>query len=80
MSLAKYNAHTEPLFKKMKILKIEELFKLNQLKFYHKYVNNRLPLYFNQLDLKRNNVLYAHNTRNQHNLHRTRVAHEYAKK
>ena len=80
ISLAKYNAHTEPLFKKMKILQVNDLFKLNQLKFYHKYVNKRLPDYFTSLVLKPNTELYAHNTRNQNNLHRTRVVHEYATK
>ena len=32
----KYNAHTDPLFKKYKLLKIEDIFKTQSLKFLHK--------------------------------------------
>ena len=32
----KYNAHTDPLFKEYKLLKIEDIFKTQSLKFLHK--------------------------------------------
>ena len=38
-----YLAHTEPLFKREKILKIQDIFKISCLKFYYKLVNNMLP-------------------------------------
>ena len=38
ITLSKYNAHTEPLFKKLKLLKLTDLLKLNELKFYYKFV------------------------------------------
>ncbi len=31
---SKYNTHTEPLFKDLKILQIKDILKLQQLKFY----------------------------------------------
>ena len=42
----KYNAHTDPLFKDLKLLKIEDIFRLQCLKFYFKLKNNNLPSYF----------------------------------
>ena len=43
---SKYNAHTEPLFKYLKLLNIFYLFKLNSLKFAYKYHKGPLPDYF----------------------------------
>ena len=39
---SKYNAHTEPLFKELKLLKIKDIFTLAKLKFAHKFINNKL--------------------------------------
>ncbi len=36
-SLSKYNAHTEPIFKSLKLLKVKDILKLHELKFYYKY-------------------------------------------
>ena len=44
---SKYNSHTSPIFKKLKILRIHEIYKLNTLKFFFKYKKNLLPAYFN---------------------------------
>ena len=43
---AKYNAHTDPLFKKLKLLKMQNIIELKALKFFFKYSNNQLPDYF----------------------------------
>ena len=43
---SKYNAHTGPIFKGLELLKIEDIFNLNLLKFQFKLVNNTLPNYF----------------------------------
>ena len=40
VTLNKYNAHTEPQFKILEILKTHDLYKLNILKFYVKYKQN----------------------------------------
>ena len=42
---SKYNAHTEPLFKKQNLLKLNDLFELNVLKLYYKFKKNILPYY-----------------------------------
>jgi hypothetical protein len=39
ISLSKYNSYTETIFKKLKMLKLEDIYKLQQLKFYHKLIN-----------------------------------------
>ena len=43
---SKYNAHTEPLFKLMKLLKLEDILKCNALRFFFKFRNSTLPPYF----------------------------------
>ena len=42
----KYNDHTDPLFKKLKLLKITDIFKTQCLKFFHKLNTAKLPQYF----------------------------------
>ncbi len=37
---SKYNAHTEPLFKLYRILKLSVVLTLHTIKVYHKYRNN----------------------------------------
>ena len=46
ITLSKYLAHTEPLFKNLNILKVEDIFRLQQLKFYYRFINVTLPDYF----------------------------------
>ena len=43
ITVAPYNAHAEPIFKSLNILKISDIFTLFQLKFYHKLINNKSP-------------------------------------
>ena len=44
---SKYIAHTNPLFKRLQLLKIVDIFKLRVLKFYYNVYNRLLPVYFN---------------------------------
>ena len=37
ISCSKYNAHTEPLYKSLNLLKVEDIFKIKTLEFYYKY-------------------------------------------
>ena len=46
ITCSKYNAHTDPIFKKLNILKINDIYKLSALKFYYKFQNNLLPRSF----------------------------------
>ena len=41
ISISKYNAHTDPLFKKYRILKLHHLLQLQELKCYHKCINKK---------------------------------------
>jgi hypothetical protein len=43
---SKYNAHTEPLFSKLNMLKINDIHICNKLKFFYKLENNLLPPFF----------------------------------
>ena len=47
MSNSKYLAHSEPLLKTLKLLKIGDLYKMKLMKFYYNLSYNLLPSYFN---------------------------------
>ncbi len=51
LSLSKYNANAEPIFKMLKLLKI---FKLQELKFYYEHNKNKLPHYLQSLPFNPN--------------------------
>ena len=80
ITLSKYNAHTTPLYKSLNILKINDHFLLYQLKFYHKYMNNNLPLYFQNLQIIRPRDIHDHFTRSLNIVQSYRIQHEFAKK
>ena len=63
---SKYNAHTTPLFKELKILRIHELYKLNSLKFYFKYKKDLLPAYFRGI-FQELSLSHDHHTRFKNN-------------
>ena len=65
---AKYNSHTNRLFKTLDLLTIRNVFNLSCIKFYVKVKNNLAPLYFQQL-LPQNSQLHPYPTRNNQNLH-----------
>ncbi len=79
LSLSKYNAHTDPLFKTHKLLKVQEIFKLQEFKFYFKFINNKLPYYLQNLPFNRN-AIHSHATRIQHNIYEMKPNHEFARK
>ncbi len=66
ITLSKYNAHTEPIFKKLKLLKVEDILKLQQLKIYFKYTNNMLPWYFNKQNENHTSTFYLKLNKNTH--------------
>ena len=80
ISLSKYNAHTEPIFKKLNLLKVKDILKLQELKFYYKFKNNKLPFNLQMLPMNCNTDIHDHATRTQHSIHPNRTRHEYAKK
>ena len=65
---SKYNAHTDPLFKRLNILKIQDIFTLQCTKFFYRFSNDKLPTYFDEF-FSRNNSIHDHNTRSSNDLH-----------
>ena len=63
---SRYNAHTEPLFKTHCLLKIEDLFKLNVLKFYYKFVHGKVPDYFGAFSIISLVEIHGRHTRFNH--------------
>ena len=47
MANSKYIAHSAPLFKTLNLLKIQDVYKLQLMKFYYNLSYNLLPSYFN---------------------------------
>ena len=64
---SKYNAHTEPLFKKEKILQLEDLFKLQCVKLMFKKIHNTLHSYHTS-KLLTNYEITQTNTRQKDNI------------
>lgn len=80
ITLGKYNAHTEPIFKQLKLLKVKDILKLQELKFFYKYKHEDLPHYLLNLPITTNTEVHNYNTRQQDHIHLSTVKHEYAKK
>ena len=75
---AGYNAHTEPLFRELTILKIDDLRKLQEIIFFFKFIHGLLPRYFQQNFISfRNNQNYS--TRNYNDLALPRFRHEFVR-
>ena len=60
---SKYNAHTEPLMKQLNILKINDLFRLNSLKFFYKYANGKVPSFFVSYSIVPQSDVHDYSTR-----------------
>ena len=80
ITLAPYNAHSEPLFRSLNILKISDIFTLFQLKFYHKLINNKLPSYFTNMQFEQNQNIHRYNTRGRININLPKINHSFAKR
>ena len=59
-----YVAHTDPLFIKLKTLKVQDIYSRQCLRFYHNYENNKLPSYFRDF-MVMNIATHNYNTRNR---------------
>ena len=78
--ISSYNAHTEPFFKNLKLLKIQDILTLQTLKIYNKFRNNNLPNYIQNWPLFQNSNIHNHNTRGANALHKNRCSHVFAQK
>ena len=45
VSLQKSKSHTEPIFKELNLLKLQDILTLQHLKFYYKFRHNNIPIY-----------------------------------
>ena len=80
ITCSKFNAHTEPLFKYLKLLKLQDIYQLNILKFYYKFKNNELPKYFYDGFFIYAVHVHQHNTRHANKLNKLfvqRYQHEF---
>jgi hypothetical protein len=77
ITTSKYNAHTSPLFKKLRILTITDLYDQKLLRFYFRYENNLLPQYFSSFNVIKQRDSHQRHTRNTKFLN-LRVNHRFA--
>ena len=72
-------SRTDPIFKNLNLLKIDDIYRLQLLKLYFKCKQNLLPVYFDSFDLTPNYRVHHHNTRNINKIHEPYVRHDFAK-
>lgn len=63
ITCSKYNSHTDPLFKQLKFLTIDDCFMKVQLKFYYQLQHDLLPPYFRNMSIVTNKDNHHYNTR-----------------
>ena len=68
VTLSKYNAHADPVFKSNKLLKIEDIFEIQCLKLYYRYQKVILPKFLLDMFIENRDV-HSHNTRQTFYLH-----------
>ena len=78
ITCSKYNAHTDNLFKQLKLLKVEDIHLLFKYKFYYKYCNSSLPEFFEKLEFLKRSDIHDYNTRRQQDLDIPRIKHDFA--
>ena len=68
MTNSKYNAHTDPIFKSLEMLKVIDIFDVLCLKLRYKFVNNELPYFYKSM-FTYNHELHETETRSHGMLH-----------
>ena len=63
ISNAKYNAHNEPLLKKLGILSVTDIFHISCLTFYYKFKKGELPINLQTFRFPTRADIHDHNTR-----------------
>ena len=76
---ASYSSHTNPIFRDLKILKIQDIHLLSKLKFYYKHINDTLPDAFRSITFTRNSDTHDHNTRTMDNLTLPNYKHSFTR-
>ena len=65
---SRYNSHTDPLFKRLNLLKISDIRQYFELKFFHKLTNSQTPEYFQQNFISSNQDIHRIQTRHSQEL------------
>ena len=68
MTNSRYNAHTEPLFKQLHLLKVKDIFDVQCMKLWYRFVNKKLSNYFRDM-LDYNHEVYDLGTRSHDRPH-----------
>ncbi len=66
IACSRYNAHTEPIFKMLKLLNLRDMFNINIIKLYYKLRHGCLPSYFNSFRLTSHNQIHTYGTRHKY--------------
>lgn len=81
VNLAKYNSHTEPLFKSCRLLNINDLYKVRILDFYYNLIHKKLPHYFlTNFNLEMPSKNHSYNTRNRSKIYSRRTNLKFTEK
>lgn len=80
ISHIKFICHSEPIFKKLDILKLDDIFELKKLKFCHSIINDTCPVFFKDMLPSRHSTVRCYNTRNIRSFNTVRVKHKFAEK
>ena len=72
-----YLQHTEPLFKQSRILKLEDLYKVELSKLFYKHKLQILPKYLQEIPFKQNSNFHEYGTRRAGELRPSRPLTEY---
>ena len=68
MTNSKYNAHTNPYLKNLKLLKLDGIFDIQLMSLFYKFTNKTLPKYFRSL-FRYNREIYEIETTTHSLLH-----------
>ena len=75
---SKSRSHCDPLFIKLGLLKLKDIFNLRQAKFFFNLMNDNMPSYFQCFKPKIN--IHNYTTRRNHTYQLPRIRHEFIKK
>ena len=75
--LAKYNAHTDPLFKQAAILKISDMLRIKVLNFCYKHQHGQLANYFYNFNLTTQGSHHSYDTRSSEQIRTDRTRAEF---
>ena len=78
LTKSKFNAHSNPILKSLKLLKVPDLYRLQVLKFYYKYVHSELPDFFQSFVLKKRSHVHPYSTSKSSDLISNRTKHKFA--